>query len=319
MFHLEKYRGAKTRYTCPACGARRSYTRYINSDTGENLSDEVGRCNHESKCGYHFTPKEYFAVNLGAEGFQSETRRSFRNSNNPYTPTRVSENMQPDYIDFKVFQKTLANYENNSFVQFLFDQFPNMAESILFAVKNYFIGTTRDGKTVFWQIDKMKRIRTGKIIAYDAATGKRRKDIFPTWAHSELKRGGRIKEDFNLMQCFFGEHLFSDGRPLAIVEAEKTAVIASIFFPEFVWLAAGARLNLKMERLRELRSQQIILYPDGDSYSIWLEKAHEAISLGMKVNVSSLIETYATDEQKVQGYDLADFLIDNQSPRSELN
>jgi hypothetical protein len=72
-----------------------------------------------------------------------------------------------DYIDFSILQKTLTNYENNSFVQFLLDLFPKDANLVWQTIKNYLIGTTLDDKTVFWQVDREGLVRTGKIIVYD--------------------------------------------------------------------------------------------------------------------------------------------------------
>lgn len=321
MFQLEKYKSEKSRHVCPACGVRRVFARYVDADTGEYLSNEVGRCNRESKCGYHFTPKDYFAANPNA----AEARPAAKKTRSKSAPAPISareknkDAFQPDYIDSGILKKTLTNYENNSFVHFLFDLFIDSADLVRQSIKAYSVGTTREGKTVFWQIDRAKRIRTGKIIAYDAATGKRRKDIPPTWVHSELKRAGLVKEEFNLMQCFFGEHLLDDVRPAAIVEAEKTAIIASIVFPEFVWLAVGAKLTMKVDRLRSLGKRKIILYPDADGYKDWQETAHKARRLGLPVNVSSLIEAHATSEQKSNGYDLADYLIDEQYAIKEHN
>ena len=46
-----------------------------------------------------------------------------------------------------------------------------------------------------------------------------------------------------MTQCLFGEHLLTryPERIVALVEAEKTAVIGAGFIPEYVWLATGGR------------------------------------------------------------------------------
>ena len=63
-FILEKYRGLSTRYTCPRCGRKHTFTRYIDTENNNNyISDNVGKCNRLDKCGYHYTPKQYFADN----------------------------------------------------------------------------------------------------------------------------------------------------------------------------------------------------------------------------------------------------------------
>ena len=62
MVQLEKYHGTKSRHTCPACNSKGVFVRYQN-ERGEYVSFDVGRCNRESKCGYHYKPKQYFADN----------------------------------------------------------------------------------------------------------------------------------------------------------------------------------------------------------------------------------------------------------------
>ena len=57
-FILEKYRGISTRYTCPQCGRKHTFTRYIDTENNNQyLSDNVG------KCEYYHTPREYFTDN----------------------------------------------------------------------------------------------------------------------------------------------------------------------------------------------------------------------------------------------------------------
>ncbi len=62
MIQLETYKGIKSRHTCPACNSKGVFVRY-KDERGEYLSSDVGRCNRESKCGYHRKPKEFFADN----------------------------------------------------------------------------------------------------------------------------------------------------------------------------------------------------------------------------------------------------------------
>lgn len=331
QYELEKYSGAKSRFTCPSCGFRHAFARY-KSENGEYLSESVGRCNRESKCGYHKKPKDYFAENqLSTTGKKKRFRQSKTKTATNYLSTVKNGSQsnseaaitvrKPDYIERAVLLKTLRNYEQNSFVGFLLALFPEDTEIVEKAIKDYLIGTTRDGKTIFWQIDRSGNVRTGKIIAYDRRTGKRLKNVPPNWIHAELKKINRLKNDFNLKQCFFGEHLLRDEKekPAAIVEAEKTAVIASICFPEFVWLATGAKQNLKGERLTHFGKRKIILYPDADSFVLWQEIALLARLGGAAVELSNLLETHATDEQKASGYDLADYLIEEQTRINEYN
>ena len=63
-YQLERYRGLSTRHVCPQCGRKNVFTRYI--DTYNNniyINDSVGKCNRLDKCGYHYTPRQYFDDN----------------------------------------------------------------------------------------------------------------------------------------------------------------------------------------------------------------------------------------------------------------
>lgn len=283
---LEKYRGSASRHTCPACGRAKKFTRYIDSETGRYIADNVGRCDRESSCGYHYTPKEYFGDEPGGQNvlkmssFKEIPKQAAikKNELQANYEARFSSK-KPDLIKSDVLLRTLTNYDQNSFVQFLLGLFPFDPEDVWQAVKDYLIGTTKDGKTIFWQVDQNRKARTGKIIAYSPETGKRQKDINPNWMHSELKKANLLKSDFELQQCFFGEHLLKSNPtlPIAIVEAEKSAVIASIckgVFPDMVWLACGAGGGwLNVERLRRIgRDRAIVLYPDADAKGYWFEK-----------------------------------------------
>ena len=61
---LEPYKGMNTRYRCPSCQQQdKTFSLYIDTETGEHIHPSVGRCNRESNCGHHYTPKQYFQDN----------------------------------------------------------------------------------------------------------------------------------------------------------------------------------------------------------------------------------------------------------------
>ena len=65
--------------------------------------------------------------------------------------------------------------------------------------------------------------------------------------------------DFNYRQCFFGLHLVDGEKPVALCESEKTAVMMSVFMPEYTWIASGGSEMLSMERLSELKRLDMVL------------------------------------------------------------
>lgn len=56
-----------------------------------------------------------------------------------------------------------------------------------------------------------------------------------------MKKAGQLPADWQLSQCLFGEHLLAlyQGKPVGLVESEKTAVIAAGLMPKYMWLATG--------------------------------------------------------------------------------
>ncbi|MCR8667893.1 DUF6371 domain-containing protein [Aestuariibaculum sp. M13] len=297
-FILEPYKGIKSRFKCPNCYKIGVFTKYIDLETNEYLHESVGICDRINKCGYHYPPKDYLQVNdislnkvfTGNERIQSEVVKR-----------------QPSFIDEDIFDRSQKEGSTNYFLDYLSHLWnPGIALSL---AERYNIGSSKhwQGGTVFWQMDINNKIRSGKIMLYDPKTGKRVKKPFNhiTWAHKVLKL-----EDFNLKQCLFGEHLLNEDedKPVAIVESEKTAIIASVFLPEFIWMSCGSVNNLTEEKTRVLKGRSVILFPDLGCYDIWNDKIPSLTKLA-SFRVSDLIETKASPEEKLQGLDIADYLI----------
>jgi len=296
---LEPYKGMNTRYRCPSCQQRdKTFSLYIDTETGEHIHPTVGRCNRESNCGHHYTPKQYFQDNNIS--FDTPQPKA-------YKPRPVTPQPKPvSFIPVEVFKASLKAHETNHFVQFLINLFGVEVASQL--VSRYFIATSKhwNGATVFWQIDTQGKVRTGKIMLYSPTTGKRVKNLeLPVyWVHKALKQ-----PEFELRQCLFGEHLLIDKtKPVAIVESEKTAVIASVYLPQFIWVAVGSLTNLNAEKCSIIKGRTVTLFPDLNGFEKWSSKAKELSHLAT-FTVSDLLERKATEAEKKQGFDLADYLI----------
>ena len=294
---LEPYKGMNTRYRCPSCQqSDKTFSLYIDTETGEHIHPTVGRCNRESNCGQHYTPKQYFQDN----NISFDTPKVYKHRTVTPQPKPVS------FIPVDVFKASLKGHDTNHFVQFLIKLFGVEVASEL--VSRYFIATSKhwNGATVFWQIDTRGEVRTGKIMLYSPTTGKRIKEPFNhiNWVHKALKQ-----PEFELKQCLFGEHLLIDKtKPVAIVESEKTAVIASVYLPQFIWVAVGSLTNLNAEKCSILKGRTVTLFPDLNGFEKWSSKAKELSHLAIFI-VSDLLERKATESEKNQGLDLADYLI----------
>jgi hypothetical protein len=299
---LEKYKGQTTRFTCPKCGRRHSFTRYINSEIGEYISPLVGICNRAIKCGYHFTPKQFFENNNNSKDKMDKPL-----SDKPYSTKEIIPIKQ---INKRYLQKSFGKESN--FLSFLKTKFPeDVVEQVIL---DYFLSGTKDKSIIYWQIDKEGRIRTGKIMQYNPETGHRIKSEKPSisWIHSELKRKGILPMDWELTQCLFGEHLVKKypQKPIMLVESEKTAIIMTCFHPCFIWLATGGLQNLKKEKIYSIRKFNIMAYPDLKCYDLWKNKADKINQeIGSKIVVSHYLEELATKEQKELGLDIADIYL----------
>lgn len=330
---LQPYVGMKTRYTCPQCGKPRVFARYVNTETGEYLSDDVGRCNREDKCGYHYTPRQYFedtkkydTVSVSPVSTPQNSVSSWKQRGNaisqyhkgleapfpsfPALRERKRETLEAgdSFIDASILNQSLTGYDKNAFIQYLIRLFASDAVKEL--IDRYRIGTSKHwpGATVFWQIDALERVRAGKIMLY-GEDGHRVKEPFNhiTWVHKVMDMEG-----YCLSQGLFGEHLLKGNNlAVAITESEKAAVIGSIYLPDLLWLSCGQKNGLTVEKCRVLAGRTVILYPDLGAFDLWSRKAEEleAQLPGTRIVVSDLLEKKATPKEREKGLDIADYLV----------
>ena len=123
---------------------------------------------------------------------------------------------------------------------------------------------------------------------------------------------------FQLKQCFFGERLLKQenkDEPVGIVESEKTALIASVFCPDIIWLATGGLANLNIENCKILEGRNVTLYPDTNCYDNWSEKGRQLLNI-CNATTSDLLEVNATQQVREEGYDLADYLLPHKNQSS---
>ena len=302
MYNLQKYSGISSRYTCPRCGRKHCFTLYVN-ERGEPLHETVGRCDHSSSCGYHYTPKEYYADHPDLKpgrDWRDEIEAKLE-KNEPKQLCFI-----PDYI---VTRSVRFNHDSDlvTFFRTILDPF-----TVDGLIEEYRIGVTRGGDTIFFQIDIQGRCRTGKIMKYNPETGHRIKDPdIPgriTWVHSLMKHAGQLPANWELTQCLFGEHLLPlhPDKPVALVESEKTAVICAGLMPNYLWLATGGKSSIN-DRLMVLYGRKVIAFPDIDGFQEWTTKLAKYPQLG--ITVSPLLQQNATAEDLAAHIDIADWLI----------
>ena len=215
------------------------------------------------------------------------------------------------------------------------------------AASRYRLGATKDGGVIFWEIDDQQRVHTGKIMYYQPDCH-RDKSHTPTWVHSLMK--DKLPANYELQHCLFGLHLLghteitestessspvkknisaisfisagqnqsAGPKKIAIVESEKTAVILSELFPDFLWLSCGGLQMFKPELLAPLVHHKVIIFPDtdetGEAYKAWLTvllQAQRQYPFKYPLRISNLLELHATPDQKQRKIDLADYLFES--------
>lgn len=249
---------------CPKC-QKKTFKPYVK--TGTNIivdSTKWGRCERIQSCCYHRYP---------------DTDDNYIFTPPPYTPPKPT-----DYIPVELMEKSFSQFKNNSFFRYLVKIFGKDKAFELQSLYN--IGTAKNGGVVFWQVDLQGKIRTGKVMYYNKDTGKRLKDRSSWYVHR------KIKEDFELKQVFFGEHLVTNDKPVCLVESEKTAIIMSGFYPESTWIASGGANMLNSYRLNRLHRLDYV-YPDNSSdgklWRLWEQKTSLFPNRQMDVSVDRAV------------------------------
>lgn len=275
--------GGSKKFFCPNC-KKKTFVPYVKTGTN-NIVDiaKWGRCERIQSCRYHLYPK------LGKDDINSSR----------YVPPAPEEIKPLDFVSKDMMQATFNEFRNNVFFMWLVKMFG--IEKAYQLQEAYNIGTAKGGGTIFWQQDREQNIRTGKVMYYNS-NGKRNKDRMSWFVHK------KIRDDFNYRQCFFGLHLTSTDKPVALCESEKTAIIMSVFEPEYTWIASGGSEMLNDERLFELPRLDKV-YADNGQFEKWERKTRaflpemdisvdEAVNNGILKDGDDILDLYLAREKK---------------------
>lgn len=105
---------------------------------------------------------------------------------------------------------------------------------------------------------------------------------------------------------------------VCVVESEKSAVILSELFPDYVWLSCGGLQMFKPELLAPLVNHKVMVFPDTDetgaTYKAWqdiVQQASKHYSFHYPIRISPILEVHASAEQKRRKIDLIDLLFES--------
>lgn len=171
-------------------------------------------------------------------------------------------------------------------------------------LKRWGVGTDKDC-TVFAFIDQAKQPCNIKRFRYKA-DGHRDKDFN---AYS-LKGYNNNDQDYKYKICLFGEHLLSDDkeRVVMMVESEKTAIIASFFYPTFDWLSCASADGLTDTKASVLKDRMVIWLCDAD------KKGRENSSLRTLHRQRIKHKKIDLQPLKNDGSDICDMIVEGERP-----
>ena len=309
-----KFDPSKNKYRCPACGVLKKFSRYMDFYKETLLPEKYGKCDRENNCGYSLNPY--------TDGYARSQKDSGKESESVSNDRIIASTKKIGTIPFKYLEDSLGDYDNNQFVQFLNNLLGEEKTKEL--VERFFIGTSNywDGSTIFWLIDEELKVRGGQVILYDENGKTCKKDsdgrirrhnlgVHYTIADYYMSIHSYIPQwitDYKECEKFpfpFGLHQLKSEpkvKPLAIVESAKTAIIATAYCPQYIWLAIGSLSYLNGKRLSYLIGSNITLFPDNGGYFRWSETAEKLSHLN--IVVSDLLE-----RKGEEGSDLADYFI----------
>ena len=253
----------------------------------------------------------YFAkqagMNLKGQIWDNPTKRKH---NHRTPPWRSSQSLQlpPVYVRPDDILRAANKAPLSALYNFLCRIFRADEVSRIFDL--YRVGATREFGTVpgmmgtaFPYIDQSGRCIDVKLMAYDTS-GHRRKNQYSTnWLLAKMKLNDRRAQ-----WPLFGEHLlsFRPSAPVAVVESEKTALIASIALPGYIWVATGSKQNLNAGRCRALKGRAVYLFPDADGVEEWNRRGLELAKTGYSIH---LCNDVITDNALNPGDDVADIIM----------
>ncbi|MDI9625088.1 MAG: DUF6371 domain-containing protein, partial [Bacteroidota bacterium] len=138
----------------------------------------------------------------------------------------------------------------------------------------------------------------------------------PKWLEAYMNQDKKVS-------CLFGEHLLNEfpSNRIALVEAPKTAIYGTLYFglPEtsdqYLWLAVYNKSSFSLDKVKPLQGRFVDVFPDlskdGVTFREWEAKAKEFERMlpGTQFKMYDFLEHEALEADRVNGEDIADYLI----------
>lgn len=346
MRNSSNYNNSPYRYTlepgskkhpCPNCHKKR-FVRYIDTETGDYLPEQYGRCDREVECSYHCNP---YTDGYAKTVWQQEREVTGITKSTPIKKYFFCPKPKPSRalacIPAEVLKQTLTSYEKNTFIQNLLSTvpYPFTVDAVTQVIECYRLGTITGtymtGAVTFPFIDLNHKIRAIQVKQFDPSNHTTKTSFLHSIIEKNYTRNNKPLPDWleaynkneKKVSCLFGEHLLRrhPHNPVALVEAPKTAIYGTLYlgFPNqptnLLWLAVYNLSSLTLNKCKALKGRNVYLFPDlskdGKAFALWSDKAKHIQKQvkGTYFTVSDLLERLAPEQDREDGKDLADYLI----------
>ena len=236
------------------------------------------------------------------------------------------------YLSYGSVEASAKLVDRSNLFSYLIKKFPKHSDVIRDVFWSYRVGFSAKERingcsacSTFPSIDVEGNVHKIKIIPFPTSDHHRIKD-------KTSKRPFDMKtiQGKNVSGCYFGLHLLPlyPSKHIAIVESEKTALVASIFYPQFLWIATQGKGYLDKYRSEVLRGRVLVLFPDRDALEDnekgrgWKERARELEAAGHTVVIADeLLKQCPADSTT----DICDIIISTfkdsepEPPKKELS
>jgi len=285
--------GSKLKRTCPWCKAKKRFSPYIDATTGAVL-EGFGRCDRINSCPVHHKRPE--------GGVKSVFRRP-----PPPPPRRQSHFLHPSVLE--------QLDQPNIFHRWIRDRFGEEAlDQVLLRFPIYSYPELGHDWVVWMHADADGKLHTGKMMRYEIRDGEPRR-VRSRYANDWLHKKVSDEVGMTYTQTLFGGHSLAcfPSFKVGVVESEKTAVIASIYFPEMAWVSVGSESLLtaydgSCSIMKSVRRREVVLFPDLGAEDSWTAKMLTLRKHGIDCSISSL-RGIASEAEVDDGLDFADFLL----------
>jgi hypothetical protein len=311
----------RRRSDCPFCGKDGKYGAFMNTKTGELASIEFGMC---SSCRESKRPPDNYVQ---------------RDSN--YVEENKLAYFEADTLKFNTINQFYMPkyYVQNNFIEGLEQKFGE--DRVKRVVDLYKLGRFDDSGIVFPYLYTDTHICTAKIMFYDDNLNrvKEGKKQYPRYLHNLCyqtdgywcydfrdfdidENGDEVLIPFKLKLCLFGHNQIVNDKQktICLVESEKTAVIMSIVFPEFIWVASGGKTLIQDYKFLFFTRRKCLVFADmsenDNVYDYWLEKLTEySRKYGYDFEFIDYYSEFLENDETIinyckgKGFDIADFVL----------